>query len=116
MAGEKDMYKQLAGKIMASGDGLIPDLFRMLADEREAEILLALPGTAPEVAEKMGMDEKAIEDMMHDFFLKGLVFKSKKPDGVKYRLCRNLLQFHDASILWKGATPAFLEIRRLVLR
>jgi ferredoxin len=43
-------------------------------------------------------------------FHKGLVFKSVKPQGTLYRMCRDITQFHDATILWDGVTPEYLEL------
>ena len=35
---EKDVYQKLAEKIMVPSTGLVPDLFRMLVNEEDAEI------------------------------------------------------------------------------
>ena len=43
-------------------------------------------------------------------FQKGLVFKSHKPEGTLYRMGRDITQFHDATILWDGATREYLDL------
>ncbi|MDI6795298.1 MAG: 4Fe-4S binding protein [Desulfatibacillaceae bacterium] len=106
---EKSLYEQLADKIMVPGSKLIPELFAMLVNEDEARILLALPGFAQDLAEKSGMTQKDMEAKLKEFFDKGLVFKSIKPEGVKYRLCRDIVQFHDATILWSGAGRDYFD-------
>jgi NAD-dependent dihydropyrimidine dehydrogenase PreA subunit len=103
MAAEKSVYEKLSEKIMAPGSVRIPKLFAMLVDARDAEILLALPGAAPGLAAQFNMSQEDMAAKLHGFFLKGLAFKSKKGDVVRYRLCRDVAQFHDATILWPGA-------------
>ena len=106
----KEVYEKLAEKILCKGSKIIPQLFEMIADETDAKILLALPGTVAEVKSRTGLDDKEIESRVQELFKKGLVFKSKKPEGLKYRMCRDLGQFHDASILWSGATQEFYDL------
>ena len=103
-------YQQLAEKIFLKDSVIIPQLFEMLADEKEAEVLLSLPATAEEVAEKAGINVDGSEDMLDVLFRKGLVFKKVKDEGVIYRLCRDLVQFHDATILWPDAPRTFLDL------
>lgn len=106
----KELYEKLAEKILCKGSKIVPQLFEMLADEIDAQILLALPGTVAEIKNKTGLADKEIEQRLAQLFQKGLVFKSQKPEGVKYRMCRDLGQFHDATILWSGATQEFYDL------
>jgi len=105
-----DLYRQLAERIFMGDSTLIPELFAMVADPREAEILLALPATAATLAEKYGRDEVEVQGMLDTLFYKGLAFKKQTPDGTLYRLCRDLMQFHDASILWPDAPREYLDL------
>ncbi len=100
----------MAEKILCKGSKLVPELFAMVADEEEAALLAELPGTAAGLKARLGGEEKEIESRLERLFKKGLVFKSKKPDGTKYRMCRDLGQFHDASILWPSATQEFYDL------
>ena len=104
------IYDMLAEKIFCKGSKLVPELFKMLADVKEAELLAALPGTVPELKAKLNRDEKELEKNLDQLFRKGVVFKSKKPEGTKYRLCRDLGQFHDASLVWPEATQEFYDL------
>jgi len=106
----ESIYDKLAEKILCKGSRLVPQLFKMIADEKEAEILVALPGTPAELKTKLGRDEQEIAQSLEDLFRKGVVFRSKKPDGIKYRMCREIGQFHDASILWPHASRAFYDL------
>jgi len=47
---------------------------------------------------------------MKDLFLKGLVFPSHKTTPATYRMGRDFVQFHDATILWKDAPIEFLDL------
>lgn len=105
-----DVYQQLSAKIMVPNSQFVPKLFGMLATEDDADILLALPGTAQDLADRFDMEAGQMEEKLHGFFLKGLTFKSKKPEGTKHRLCRDIAQLHDASILWAEAPQAFLDL------
>jgi ferredoxin len=106
----EEIYGKLAEKILCKGSRIVPELFKMLADQKDAEILLALPGIVPEIKAKTGLDDKDIEKRLGLLFRKGVVFKSKKQDGIKYKLCREIGQFHDGSILWPEASRDFLDL------
>ena len=107
---DENLYQQLAEKIFLKDSVIIPQLFEMLADAKEAEALLALPATTEGAAEKTGMTADEAAKMLDTLFRKGLVFKKVKDEGVIYRLCRDLVQFHDATILWPEAPREFLDL------
>lgn len=103
-------YGTLAGRIGLGQSERIPKLFQMIADAGEAELLLALPADAPTLAGKLGRDKAEVSDMLKTLFAKGLVFPSGKTDPPTYRMCRDFVQFHDATILWPGAPREFLDL------
>ena len=107
---EKTVFQKFAEKIMIPESVLVPQLIAKIASEQDVEILLSMPATAPQLAEKFSMDDKDMEAKLHEFFLKGLVFKSNKPDGVLYRMCRDVAQFHDATIVWPDAGRDFYDM------
>jgi len=107
---QEDLYEKLAERILTKGSSFIPDLFRMIADEDEARIMLATPGTAEELAEKLDGSVEEMQAKLDLLYSKGLVFKSEKPQGTLYRMCRDVTQFHDATILWEGATREYLDL------
>ncbi len=47
---------------------------------------------------------------MSDLYRKGLVFKSFKGGTLGYKMCRDMVQFHDATILWPDAPAAYLDL------
>jgi NAD-dependent dihydropyrimidine dehydrogenase PreA subunit len=104
------LYQELAARIGLGESGIAPRLFEMLADETDAKILLSLPGTVPEVQAKTGLSQEEAEKRMKDLFLKGLVFPSHKTTPATYRMGRDFVQFHDATILWQDAPVEFLDL------
>jgi ferredoxin len=88
----------------------IPKLFKLIADIDEAKLLLALPGDATSIATDLGRPEAEVSAMLDKLFVKGLVFPSGKSKPPAYRMCRDLVQFHDASILWPDATDEYLDL------
>jgi Pyruvate/2-oxoacid:ferredoxin oxidoreductase delta subunit len=95
------MCEQLAVAIGAGDSKTVPAVFQVLTDEDEAKLLLALspPASVQEAAEKTGLSTEAIEAMIDPLFRKGLIFKSKKAEGIRYYRVRNLVQFHDATLV-----------------
>jgi ferredoxin len=104
------LYQELAGRIGLGESKIAPRLFEMIADETDAKILLSLPGTVPDLQAKMGLNQEEAEKRMKDLFLKGLVFPSHKTTPATYRMGRDFVQFHDATILWKNAPIEFLDL------
>jgi Pyruvate/2-oxoacid:ferredoxin oxidoreductase delta subunit/predicted transcriptional regulator len=96
---EKTLSEQLAAAVGAPDSKIIPAIFDELTDENEARLLLAAapPATLAELEEKTGMEAEEIEKMIDPLFKKGLIFKSKKPDAIRYYRPRHLLQLHDAT-------------------
>jgi len=105
-----DQYLELARRIGLGRSERIPKLFQIVADPDEARLLLSLPGDAPSLATRLGRDEQKIAGMLRTLFVKGLIFPSAKTDPPTYRMCRDLVQFHDASILWPTAPREFLDL------
>lgn len=108
--GSEELYKKLAESIMMGESPRIPKLFEMAASPQEAELLIAMPATIQELEDRTGLDSDSIAGMVEGLYRKGLVFKKEKPEGTLYRRCRDLMQFHDASILWPEAPREFLDL------
>lgn len=109
------IYERLAERVQYPTSRLLPELFRMLADEEGAELLLALPATDVELGGRFGMTVPRISEIMGDFYRKGLVFRSVKPEATKYRFCRDVTQLHDASIVWPDATQPYYDLWKLFM-
>lgn len=109
---EQTVYEQLAAGIGQGKSRIVPDIFKTLADEQEATLLLAAspPGTVADLAERTGFEESTIESMIDPLFKKGLLFKSKKPEGVRYYRVRSFMQFHDSSAVMKDPPPELMPL------
>jgi len=109
---EQTLYQKLAQEIGAGDSKFIPDIFETLVDEDEAKLLLAAapPATIPEIAEKSGLAEEKIEGMIDPLFKKGLIFKSKKPEGIRYYRVRSVPQMHDATAVMIDPPKKMLDL------
>ncbi|MBT6503585.1 MAG: 4Fe-4S binding protein [Deltaproteobacteria bacterium] len=105
-----DIYEQMTEKIMLKGSQIIPRLFEMIVDPLEAQLMMAMPGTPEQLAEKLSRPVSEIAEMCKVLYQKGTSFKSFKGDSVGYKMCRDMIQFHDATILWKDATLEFHDL------
>jgi ferredoxin len=106
------LYQQLAEVVGAGDSVVIPEIFKMLADENEAKVVLAAApaATVDELGEKTGIPVTDVEKMVEPLFRKGLLFKSKKEGKTRYYRVRRLLQFHDAAILAEGMGQGFYDL------
>jgi len=92
-----DVYVKLAGKVGAPADSNVPEIISKLASPEEGEMMLALPATPRELAEKSQMDEDAAKRRLDDLVIKGLVFRLIKEGQLRYFFARSLGQLHDAT-------------------
>lgn len=107
---EKTIYDEMADRILLSGSKLIPQLFEMIADKEEAELLMAMPGSPQELSESLKKPEEVVAEMCKTLYVKGLAFKSLRDGDVKFKMCRDLIQFHDGTILWPDATKEYHDL------
>jgi ferredoxin len=109
---DKTPYQQLAEHVGAGDSKLIPAIFESLINEDEASVLLAAspPATIKELSEKSGIGEAEIEKMIDPLFLKGLIFKSKKGEDIRYYRVRHVPQLHDATAVMVDPPPRMMEL------
>lgn len=107
---DKDVFEQLTDRIMLTGSKLIPELFRMIVTEEEAALMMAMPGTPEQLAEKVQRPVSDVESTCLSLYHRGVAFKSYKSATVGYKMCRDMVQFHDATILWPEAPQAYLDL------
>jgi NAD-dependent dihydropyrimidine dehydrogenase PreA subunit/DNA-binding MarR family transcriptional regulator len=109
---DQTYYQQLAETVGAGESEFISKIFEELIDENEAKVLLAAapPATTEEIAEKGGIEAGDIEAMIDALFNKGLLFKSKKPEGTKYYRVRTVPQMHDATALYSEVSKKTLDL------
>jgi len=105
---ETNVYQELADRIMMGHSEDIKRIFSMVADEEEARLLLAMPGTPERLAEATGRPLEDIKKSLAVLFHKGLALVSARSGT--YRMCRDVMQFHDASALWPEAPRELLDL------
>jgi Pyruvate/2-oxoacid:ferredoxin oxidoreductase delta subunit len=98
-----DAYVTFAERMFQKDSKYIPEILKSLVNDEQAELLVSLPGTAAEMAKKLGRPVEEIEADLKDMFYKGLTFKKVREDDILWRSPRHLIQFHDATILWPEA-------------
>ncbi len=114
----KTIYQQLSESIGAGESKYIPGIFEKMADEKEARVLLAAapPATLQEIAQKTGLTEEEVEKMIDPLFRKGLLFKSRKGDEIRYYRVRNLFQLHDSTAVTVNPPKGMLELWKAFMK
>ena len=106
----ENIYEKMTEKIMLTGSKIAPELFRMVAGRDEAELLMMMPGTIKQLSEKTGKPEEEVSKMCLSLYRKGVAFKSFKGGETGYKMARDPIQFHDATILWPEAPREFFDL------
>jgi Fe-S-cluster-containing hydrogenase component 2 len=111
---DTDLYQSLAACVGAAGSSTIERIFRILADAREARLLMAAspPATLEQLAERTGLDTAEIQAMVHALFQKGLLFFAERNGVRKYYRVRHVPQLHDATAVAPDASPELLDLWR----
>ncbi len=106
------LCRKLAEAVGAGESPLIQKIFEALVNDDEAKVLLAAapPATTVEVSRKTGLPEGTIKAMLESLFSRGLIFKTKKGEELKYYRMRNILQMHDATVLTPGVSREVLNL------
>jgi len=100
----EEIYKRLAAKLGHTDSEYLPKIFEYAATPRQAMILEALnvaPGpalTSEQLAEKLGLDAKAVSQDLEDLFHKGLAFPRNFEDRREWRFGKSPMQLHDAML------------------
>ena len=102
-------YRKFAEMMLHRDSEYIPKILRCMITEEQAELLVSLPGSAAQMAEKSGREVDAVRADLNDMFCKGLAFKKEKNDELLWRAPAHIAQFHDASILWLQAPAEFYD-------
>ncbi len=105
-------HQELAARLGLGQSERIAQLLEMLADDRQTGMLLAMPGAVAALSEKTGLHASLLEEMLQDLFRKGLVFVSPKDGQPYWRMARDLVQFHDATLVWPEAPQEFIDLWR----
>ena len=85
---KKDFYFELADKFKAGSSQTFLKILKFVVNgEKEARILLALPGSPREVAKKLGKEESEIARKLKDLHMRGFtILEGITPGGPRYSL------------------------------
>ena len=111
MAG-RILCRQLAEAVSGGESPTIQKIFEALVNDDEAKVLLAAapPATTGELAQKTGLPQGTIKTMTESLFNRGLIFKAKKGEEMKYYRVKNIPQMHDATALTPGISREVLDL------
>ena len=109
---DKILCRQLAEAVGAVESLLIQKIFGALVKDDEAKVLLAAapPATVEELGQKTGFPPETIKAMMEPLFKKGLIFKTKKGEQMKYYRVKSIPQMHDATAVTIGLSREVLDL------
>jgi ferredoxin/biotin operon repressor len=112
------LYRQLAEGVGAGESPLVPKIFEALINDDEAKVLLAAapPATVGELAQKTGFSEETIKAMMESLFNRGLIFKAKKSEEMKFYRVKSIPQMHDSTVLTPGVSRVVLDLWKTYMK
>lgn len=94
---EEELYRQIASRLKRRGpeSEWLPRIYKFVATPEQVKVLLELPATAEEIAQKLGVDKKFVEDTIQDQFEKGVIIYTRR--GAWHNM-HAIYQFHDATL------------------
>lgn len=107
---ETNAYTKFAEMMLHQNSEFIPRILESMITSEQADLLVSLPGTASQMAEKMGRDAASVDADLKAMFRMGLTFKKEKDGDTVWRAPAHLVQFHDATLVWPEATEEFIDL------
>ena len=110
---EGDVFSKLAEMVQMPNSRWIPMILKKIISPEEGEMLLTLPLSISEFAEKYQVDEVEAERKLEELANKGVCIPLEKNGEIKYCCVNNIIQVHDATIhgaLNKNYEPVPFEI------
>lgn len=96
---DRNLYNELAGRLGASGSKVIRLIMEKLMTPEEAKVVLALPASAEEIANKLSMKKEFVDETLNEMYEKGVCVLSRKG----YRMIGSVIQLHDMRPIKKWA-------------
>jgi ferredoxin len=95
------MYEKLMQDLGFPNSEYLRRILEHLMDEGEAKVAASLPGSVEEVAEKLGMYDKKVKEILEGLFDKGIAFPRDFRHRDYFRFARDIIQLHDATMASK---------------
>jgi len=111
----EDLFKELNTRVGLGDSKYLTDIWKLLCNDQELQVAALLPGKPEEIAQQAGLSTEAATDILNALFKKGAAFKGVRDGDTIYKLPKNIIQFHDASLLWEEATQEFFELWKHVM-
>jgi NAD-dependent dihydropyrimidine dehydrogenase PreA subunit len=92
------MYEKLMQNLGFPESEYLRKILESLMNEEEARIAAHLPASVEEVAERLGMDEGRVREVLEGLFEKGVVFPKDFKQRDYFRFARDIIQLHDATM------------------
>jgi len=112
---DDNLYRDLCSKMGLVNSESLFNVWQTLCTVDEARVALMLPGHVDELAARSGGAPARMNEVLTSLFKKGAVFKSQRDGKTVYKLAKNIIQFHDASILWDNADQNFFDMWKRVM-
>lgn len=110
-----DINSELSAKMGLPSSASLMAIWDRLCTDDEAALALQLPGSAADLVKKTGGTVGSVEGILTALYRKGAIFKSTRDGVVQYKLAKNIVQFHDACMLWDGADQGFFDLWKTVM-
>ncbi|MFC1895509.1 ATP-binding protein [Thermodesulfobacteriota bacterium] len=94
---EKEIYQALTEGVGAPASKLLPGIWKMLVTPEEGKMLLELPASAEELAEKFSIGLEEMKKQVEEWVVKGVVIPFGKEGIEKYGLCRGAVNFFESA-------------------
>lgn len=110
---DNDVYEKIAGKVQMPNSRWIPMILKKLITPDEGRILLEMPLSVSEFADKYQVDAVEAEKKLEEFANKGVCIPLEKDGDLKYCCVSSPIQVHDATIhgaLNNNYAPVPMEI------
>ena len=99
MAG--DVFSELSEAYLEGmRSAYLPEILGMFLKVKEAEFLLALPGTVTEIEKRIGAGHSQTAEALEEFYRRGFILRKETADGTIFALVNDLLDFllHDKRV------------------
>jgi ferredoxin len=97
----ENIYHRLSEAYGLPESRYLPRILEKCLTEREASLLLSLPGTAENIAGKLRIDESSVQPILGELFQKGFIFYDLVEGKRRYALMSNWVELRDALVTGK---------------